>query len=132
MRHIVRIALLAICSFFAASCCFDLEGTPNRDGIRLRISDAATGTGIRTDTLKITARSGDYVDMLVIPSSGAEGDFVSYSVARGKSGLWHVRVEANGYEPWVREIVWLQKRGVFCKRTEEQAFKVELQPLSES
>ena len=131
MCHAIRVCLAVGLSFLIAGCCLEYQQTPSPEGVLLVVSDASTGTQIATDTLWLSAKSGDYVDLKLFTDRRPTGPFQTFTLAKGRPGIYQVRVEANGYEPWEEEGVWLRRRGTFCNRVEEQRFEVALLPLAD-
>ena len=70
-------------------------------GIVVQVRDAATEVSVAA-LARGEIRSGSYTDSLAPYEVDAEGILTSLTAGRGRPGTYEIRIEAEGYHPWVR------------------------------
>ena len=70
-------------------------------GIVVEVRDGTTGVPIASFAHG-EIRNGSYSDSLVPYETDDQGVLATLTAGRGRSGTYEVRIEAEGYEPWIK------------------------------
>jgi hypothetical protein len=106
LASLAFLTLLGGCAGTTSPTACTLEARP---GIAVHVRDASTSEWAASGARLITTSSAGIADTTSLPAGRADLDSLALSDAYEQAGTFSVKVEKDGYEPWVRTDVRVTK-----------------------